>query len=63
MKITAAKTPATATDPVISRLPITMSFPPAFMLADQISDFMPRCSCSPMSASPRTNGSFQIGLT
>src|SRR6266581_480253 len=59
MNRTSAKTPATATEPVISRLPICTSLAPAFMLADQISDFMPRCSCSPINARPRMKGSFQ----
>ena len=33
---------ANATDPVISFLPITTLLAPAFMFADQMSDFMPR---------------------
>ena len=50
---------AAAIDSMISRRPISTSWPLAFMLADQISDFMPRCSCSTSSAKPRTKGSFQ----
>ncbi len=42
MKMVSAKTPATATDPVISFLPISTLWPTAFMFADQMSDFMPR---------------------
>jgi len=47
---------------VISFLLIWMSREPAFMLADHMSERMPRCICSPMSAMPRTNGSFQNRL-
>ena len=63
MKSSSPNTAAAATDIPISRLPISMSWPLAFMFTDQISDFIPRWTCSPISASPRTKGSFQKGWT
>ena len=46
----------------ISFLPIWTSLAPALTFTDQISDFMPRCSVSPIRARPRMKGSFQKGL-